>query len=137
MNGRQASLYLGVSYRQLNYLLQQVEGLVPVRYGSSQGKAREISQHDLTRIALAFMLKKDGYITSDIQTAIDVLNEHWDGSDLEEAGILFALGDGSNFKWTSDPLIIESEGSSTPLGVFKSAPRFFYNIQRIAYDLEE
>lgn len=136
MNGKQASLFLGISYRQLNYLLQQVEGLVPVRYGSSQGKARDISIHDLTRIALAIILKKDGYEPSDIQKAVDELNSNWDGSDVQEAGVLFALGDGSNFKWSRDPLI-EGEGSKMPLSVFNSVPKFFYNVRKIAYELEE
>ena len=136
MNGKEASLLLGVTYRQLDYMLKQVENLVLVRYSESRGKARDIGPHDLTRLWLAFALKADGYNTAETQKAIDILNANWNGEVPKEAGVLLALGDGDIFRWASDINFTIGYGKdTTPMTIYKSLPRMFYNVRKVANDI--
>lgn len=135
MDGKKASLSLGVTYRRLDYMLKKVDGLVPVKYGESQGRARDIGPHDLTRLWLAFALKADGYTTAVIQKAVYILNDSWNGESPEEAGILLALGDGISFSWASDVNLTVGYGKdTTPITVYKSLPKMFYNVKKVAYE---
>lgn len=116
-------------------MLKQVENLVLVRYSESRGKARDIGPHDLTRLWLAFALKADGYNTAETQKAIDILNDSWNGESPEEAGILLALGDGIGFSWASDINFTIGYGKdTTPITVYKSLPKMFYNVKKVAYE---
>lgn len=136
MDGKQASKVLGITYRQLNYMLKKVEGLVPVAYGESMGKARDITVHDLARFTLAFMLKTDGYAYVDIQKAITELNINWDGRTPDNAGVLLALGDGSAFNWALDTnLALTADKAVAPINLYRSIPRMFYNVRKVASEI--
>lgn len=133
MDGKQASEVLGKTYRQLNYMLKQVDGLVPVEYGLSIGKARDITAHDLTRLTVAFMLKDDSYNYAEIQKAISLINDNWDGATPDNAGVLLALGDGSAFNWALDTdLAIDG---LTSINIYRSLPRMFYNVRKVANEI--
>lgn len=133
MDSKEAIQLLKVTRRQLNYMLKKVDGLVPVKYGESQGKARYFRPYDFTRLWLAFALKADGYAYSEIQKAIDILNDSWDGESPEEAGVLLALGDGKGFRWASDTNYTIDVGKGVqPASDYDSFPKIFYNVKKVA-----
>lgn len=116
-------------------MLKKVDGLVPVKYGESEGKARDIGSYELTKLWLAFALKADGYTYAVIQKAVDILNDSWGGESPEEAGVLLALGDGVSFSWASDINLTVGYGKeTTPITIYKSLPKMFYNVKKVAYD---
>lgn len=133
MNSETAYSLLDVTRRQLNYMLKKVDGLVPVKYGESQGKARYFRPYDFTRLWLAFALKADGYAYSEIQKAIDILNDSWDGESPEEAGVLLALRDGKGFRWASDTDFTIGYGTKPkPMTDYRALPKLFYNVKKEA-----
>ena len=133
MNSKEAIQLLKVTYRQLNYMLKKVDGLTPVKYGESERKARDFSKRDFTRLWLAFALKADGYTYAEIQKAIDILNNSWSGESPEVAGVLLALGDDKGFSWASDIDFTIGYGTKPkPMTDYKSLPKLFYNVRKVA-----
>lgn len=131
MNSKQASIYFAVSYGQFNYLLRKVDGITPVNWGASMGKAREFTPHDLTRMSLALILKEDGLTTKVIQKAITELNKNWNGETAESAGELLMFSD-DGFTWYSGKLELSGEGGSMALASYTTIPKFYYNVRKIA-----
>ena len=124
MDSKRVSEYLGISYNQLSYLLR--------KWGASQGKARDYTCHDLTRLRLALLLKNDGYSTKAIQKAINELNKNWNGKTPDNAGGLLAVSD-SAFNWSSEnSMQLSGDGINMPLDLLSSVPKVFYNVKRLA-----
>lgn len=124
MDSKRVSEYLGISYGQLNYFLRKVKGLTPVGWGASQGKARDYTRHDLSRLRLALLLKNDGYSTKAIQKAINELNKNWNGKTPDNAGILYSMPDNA-FLWIKEGDALEY------------VPKVIYSVRKVAGEVYE
>lgn len=73
MNAKEASEMLGITYRQLRYLVERIDAIT--KKETSQGYAHEFNRQDLLFLKLAAMMRADGIRLNDINDAISLLEE--------------------------------------------------------------
>lgn len=89
MDAKQVKELTGLTYGQLNYLIDQVDAL---KRDKTQGKARDFSFRDLALLKLASLMRSDGIGTRDISEGVALA----DRNSLN--GVMFYYSEGSRFQ---------------------------------------
>ena len=99
MHGKTVAELTNLSYRQLNYLVDNVDGLLSTPH-ESQGQPRDFRYRDVVLIRLASLLREDGFRIKQIVQAVGAVDQNWkDNTDPDGAGMLLYGGDGL-FRWS-------------------------------------
>lgn len=166
MDGKTAVRIVGITYGQLNFWVNQVDGLLsndPI----SQGLPRNFTYRDLVLLNVAKTLRQDGCRLNAIRQAIKVISDNWKDDDPENAGWLVS-GDLKTFSWKGgdepgftlevDPDKVDGYIDTLPLAslakksgviVFQQptddgkpvrlyiVPANTYNLRSLAYEIQE
>lgn len=73
MDAKQVKELTGLTYGQLNYLVDQVDAL---KREKTQGKARDFTFRDLALLKLASLMRSDGISTRDISEGVALADRH-------------------------------------------------------------
>lgn len=135
MDAKAVTEYFKISYGQLKYLINQIDAL---KRDKAQGKARDYSYRDLVLISLALVLRSDGFRLDAIKQAINELSNNWkDSENPNNAGVLLRGGDGL-FRWSeTTDLTLTAGEHKTPIDLYKTIPKFYYNVKWIANEVFE
>jgi DNA-binding transcriptional MerR regulator len=129
MNTKQVKELTGLTYGQLNYLVDQVDAL---KREKKQGKARDFSFRDLVYLKLASVMRSDGMGLPAINEVMSVLDHHWINENPNDAGTLMRLylEDSDQYCWTWSPNFDEK------FDVAKARlPGYLYNVEYYASEL--
>lgn len=94
MNTRQAANFVGITYRQLDYLIAQ--GVIQPSLDFGQGKAREFSRRDLALTKVVALLRGDGFRIEELREATTLINKSWLTDNPKDAGTLGVLYNGKS-----------------------------------------
>ena len=93
MDAKQVKEITGLTYGQLNYLIDQVDAL---KREKTQGKARDFSFRDLVLLKLASLMRSDGIGIRDISAGVALADKH------SLKGEMFYYYEGNKFQELED-----------------------------------
>ena len=129
MDAKQVKEITGLTYGQLNYLIDQVDAL---KRDKTQGKARDFSFRDLVLLKLASVMRADGLRLDEINDAFNGLNRMCiDIEKVEDAGVLVCTGN-EMYRWFWTKQNIFVTGKFPPRS---SIPKCFYSISSIVREV--
>jgi len=131
MDAKQVKEITGLTYGQLNYLIDQVDAL---KREKTQGKARDFSFRDLVLLKLASVMRTDGLSLPAINEVMNVLNRNWINENPNDAGTLLRiyLEDSNQFCWTWSPNFGEKYNVAKV-----RFPGYLYNVEYYASELSK
>jgi len=130
MNGKEASKFVGITYRQMRYFVDQIDALT--KKETSQGHDHEFTFKDLVYLKLASVMRSDGMRLDEINKAIRPLDEYWINENPIDAGTLLKiyLDDRDQYYWTWSPNFDEKFDVS-----MVRLPKYLYNVEYYASKL--
>lgn len=93
MDAKQVKELTGLTYGQLNYLIDQVDAL---KRDKTQGKARDFTFRDLALLKLASLMRSDGINTRDISAGVALADKN------SLKGEMFYYYEGNSFQTLED-----------------------------------
>lgn len=140
MDGKTVSKITDLTYGQVNYLVDNIDGLLS-KPSVSQGKAREFAFSDVVLLRLIYYLKNDGYRIKHFRRAVDVVRANWKDETPGNAGYLFTgwmMGGlygikTDEFRWAAyTPIQLVTKDGITDFSVLFNIPSLYYNLKKIA-----
>ncbi len=143
MNGKEASKFVGITYRQMRYFVDQIDALT--KKETSQGHDHEFGFLDLVFLKLAALMRSDGSRLDEINQAVGTLNYFWKTMPhLTGSGALVKDNKGSWVFFVPTDLLNDgeffyqnAEGEFTKKTSLTHVPGLYYNVAAIASELAD
>jgi len=139
MDAKQVKELTGLTYGQLNYLVDQVDAL---KREKTQGKARDFTFRDLVYLKVASLMRADGMSLPVINKGITLLNRTWVNSENPSAAGSLLRADENDKKvvWYWGPMTVEEVFDTNTSGEriteqITHIPGVMYNVAYIASEL--
>jgi len=129
MNAEKVIELTGLTYGQLNYLIEKVDAL---KREKTQGKARDFSFRDLVYLKLASLMRSDGMGSPAINEVMAILDQYWINENPNDAGTLLRLylEESDQYSWTWSPNFDKKFDPA-----MMRFPKYLYNVEYYATEL--